>query len=241
MGSFLSKDNDNKPYISDGRFEDDYESIEFIMNKECYIFMRYDFFWDIFQLKFTEIPIQIRKSRDGISIEFNIRSFHFGDPLQYDVSMQRIHEESPQISYGLYFVAVGDFPPKYVLKKIGKQIITKLLETINLAPKYLKYTNEKRDLGSLALSSKDFIDIEPKPRRSPLQLWGKVEERTETAKDEALNIFARHYYPGVMKNMGKEIGKPIKVDINKNREKSEIHKMNILFNDELRKIDRIDK
>ncbi len=101
-----------------------------------------------------------------------------------------------------------------------------LQKSINIA---IKYISEKRDLNSLALSSKDFIDIEPKPRRSPLRLWGKEEERTETAKDEALNIFAHHYYPKVIKNMGKEIGIPIELDIDKNREKPEIRKMNLLF------------
>ncbi len=119
--------------------------------------------------------------------------------------------------------------------RIGDNIkdifVETLQKSINIA---IKYMSEKRDLNSLALSSKDFIDIEPKPRRSPLRLWKDI-ERTETAKDEALNIFAHHYYPKVIKNMGKEIGIPIELDIDKNREKPEIRKMNLLFKDQIHK------
>ncbi len=119
-----------------------------------------------------------------------------------------------------------------LLRMIDKRniIFETLQKSIDIA---IKYISEKRDLNSLALSSKDFIDIEPKPRRSPLRLWKDI-ERTETAKDEALNIFAHHYYPKVIKNMGKEIGIPIELDIDKNREKSEIRKMNLLFKDQIR-------
>ncbi len=70
---------------------------------------------------------------------------------------------------------------------------------------YLNHLNELKDLNSLALSSKNFIDIDPKPIRTfkmKDQFGEEKEYERQTLKDEALNFFAQHYYPDMIKDLG---------------------------------------
>ncbi len=220
MGIFFSSfSSDKKTWIRDdvlyqlGEIDDNYYSIEIKINTDLHRLLRLPIVWNIFCHLIPHFKLDV-EDLNYILVNKDVRD---------KITIRFPNETTLYISLGNGYIRLKD----------TETFVETLQKSINIA---VKYISEKRDLNALSLSSKDFIDIDPKPIRSPLQFFD-LEVNRETNAD-ALNVFAHYYYPEVMKNMGKEIGVPIELDLDKNHERcngSQIRKMNLLFKDQIRK------
>ncbi len=231
----IGKNDKNELYSDDSNEEDDsdYDSdldsdLSFTINNSTYQLLQYPIVWNILHKLMNEDILSLQVPQlNTFDIDISpLITIYLKDDAMCEFRV--IDDEDAHNT--LVVVYFGSDSLKKAIK-YNNLFKVNLPKAIDLAVKYIK---EKRDLNSLAFASKNFIDEIPLPTRKfkmKDQFGEEKEYERQTLKDEALNAFAQHYYPDILRRMGATSLPSLQYE-------DPIRKMNRLYSKEFRKLNK---